>query len=59
LPFVFPSQVEKQIGERRKISFHGTGLSVAPEMNFNEIVAGSANLEEVTFKLVTQFHVQW
>lgn len=41
-----PPEVEKQIGERRKISFHGVGLSIAPEMNFNEITAGCANLEE-------------
>ncbi|XP_039007922.1 glycerol-3-phosphate acyltransferase, chloroplastic-like [Hibiscus syriacus] len=27
-----PSQVEKEIGERRIIGFHGTGLSVAPEI---------------------------
>ncbi|KAK8587408.1 hypothetical protein V6N13_086395 [Hibiscus sabdariffa] len=27
-----PSQVEKEIGERRLIGFHGTGLSVGPEI---------------------------
>lgn len=41
-----PPQVEKHIGERRKISFHGVGLSVAPEMDYNEIAAGCANPEE-------------
>ncbi|XP_058085693.1 glycerol-3-phosphate acyltransferase ATS12, chloroplastic-like [Magnolia sinica] len=41
-----PPQVEKQIGERRMISYHGVGLSVAPEMSFNEITAGIANPEE-------------
>ncbi|KAF8380748.1 hypothetical protein HHK36_028238 [Tetracentron sinense] len=41
-----PPQVEKEIGERRVISFHGTGLSVAPEISFNEIAAGCENSEE-------------
>ncbi|XP_072962496.1 glycerol-3-phosphate acyltransferase ATS12, chloroplastic isoform X1 [Typha angustifolia] len=41
-----PPQVEKQIGERRTISFHGVGLSVAPEMNFTEVTAHCENLEE-------------
>ncbi|KAK8692920.1 hypothetical protein V6N13_070523 [Hibiscus sabdariffa] len=36
-----PSQVEKEIGERRIIGFHGTGLSVAPE-----IVAAGEKSEE-------------
>ncbi|CAL9052977.1 unnamed protein product [Musa banksii] len=40
-----PPEVEKQIGERRKISFHGIGLSVAPEMNYDEITAGCENPE--------------
>ncbi|KAL8254462.1 hypothetical protein R6Q59_032683 [Mikania micrantha] len=34
-----PPQVEKEIGERRLISFQGAGLSVAPKTNFNEITA--------------------
>ena len=29
-------QVEKEIGEKRIISFHGVGLSVAPAINFSE-----------------------
>ncbi|NP_001290538.1 glycerol-3-phosphate acyltransferase, chloroplastic [Elaeis guineensis] len=41
-----PQQVEKQIGERRTISFHGVGLSVAPELNFNELTAGCETPEE-------------
>ncbi|WOK99042.1 glycerol-3-phosphate acyltransferase, chloroplastic-like [Canna indica] len=41
-----PPEVEKQIGERRQISFHGIGLSVAPEMNFEEIAAGCENSEQ-------------
>ncbi|KAL5794627.1 hypothetical protein ACOSP7_003221 [Xanthoceras sorbifolium] len=41
-----PPQVEKEIGEKRAISFHGTGLSVAPEINFMDIVAACGNPEE-------------
>ncbi|KAL8112729.1 hypothetical protein AgCh_020149 [Apium graveolens] len=41
-----PAQVEKEIGERRVIAFHGTGLSIAPPINFNEITNGCKNPEE-------------
>ncbi|KAL6008210.1 hypothetical protein ACLOJK_033716 [Asimina triloba] len=41
-----PAQVEKQIGERRMISYHGVGVSVAPEMSYNEIAGGIDNPEE-------------
>ncbi|KAK1326265.1 hypothetical protein QJS10_CPA01g02960 [Acorus calamus] len=41
-----PPQVEKQIGERRMISYHGVGLSVASEMNFKTIASGLDNPEE-------------
>ncbi|KAK9274990.1 hypothetical protein L1049_022247 [Liquidambar formosana] len=41
-----PPQVEKDIGERRVISFHGAGLSVAPEISFLEITAACGNPEE-------------
>eukprot|EP00268_Persea_americana_P056643 TRINITY_DN6708_c0_g1_i3.p1 TRINITY_DN6708_c0_g1~~TRINITY_DN6708_c0_g1_i3.p1 ORF type:complete len:423 (+),score=87.38 TRINITY_DN6708_c0_g1_i3:409-1677(+) len=41
-----PPQVEKQIGERRLISYHGVGLSVAPEMSFSEIASDFENHEE-------------
>ncbi|KAM1787342.1 hypothetical protein ACFX13_038230 [Malus domestica] len=41
-----PPQVEKEIGERRMISFHGTGLSVAPEITFSDITASCQNSEE-------------
>ncbi|KAJ9537015.1 hypothetical protein OSB04_029748 [Centaurea solstitialis] len=34
-----PLQVEKEIGEKRLVSFHGTGISVAPELNFQEVTA--------------------
>jgi len=42
-----PPQVEREIGEKRKIGFHGVGISVAPEINFNEFVATIRNQEEV------------
>ncbi|KAK4389713.1 Glycerol-3-phosphate acyltransferase, chloroplastic [Sesamum angolense] len=32
-------EVEKEIGEKRVISFHGVGLSVAPEISYKEITA--------------------
>ncbi|XP_039142074.1 glycerol-3-phosphate acyltransferase ATS12, chloroplastic isoform X5 [Dioscorea cayenensis subsp. rotundata] len=38
--------VEKAIGERRTIAYGGVGLSVAPEMSFNEITAGCVNPEK-------------
>lgn len=56
-----PPQVEKQIGEKRLISYHGVGLSVAPEMSFNEIAADVGHPEEAKaaftqalFKSVTE-----
>ncbi|KAK4368789.1 hypothetical protein RND71_012581 [Anisodus tanguticus] len=44
-----PPQVEKNIGEKRVISFHGTGISVAPKIDFHE-VAGA--LEDPEAKMV-------
>ncbi|KAH7514894.1 hypothetical protein FEM48_Zijuj11G0138700 [Ziziphus jujuba var. spinosa] len=41
-----PPQVEKDVGEKRLISFHGVGLSVAPEVNFSEISASCKTSEE-------------
>ncbi|PWA39262.1 glycerol-3-phosphate O-acyltransferase, chloroplast [Artemisia annua] len=41
-----PPQVEKEIGERRVISYHGAGLSVAPKMEYNEVTASSKGPEE-------------
>ncbi|XP_019058197.1 PREDICTED: glycerol-3-phosphate acyltransferase, chloroplastic isoform X2 [Tarenaya hassleriana] len=41
-----PPQVEKEIGERRVISFHGTGLSVAPEISYSDVVANCSNPNE-------------
>ncbi|KAL0716361.1 hypothetical protein Bca4012_065683 [Brassica carinata] len=32
-----PPKVEKEIGERRLVGFHGTGLSVAPEISFSDV----------------------
>ncbi|GJM91582.1 hypothetical protein PR202_ga07968 [Eleusine coracana subsp. coracana] len=40
-----PQQVEKEIGERRMISFHGVGLSAAEEMKYEEI-ANTKNIDE-------------
>ncbi|XP_021887189.1 glycerol-3-phosphate acyltransferase, chloroplastic isoform X1 [Carica papaya] len=42
-----PPQVEKEIGERRVVSFHGVGLSLAPEISFTEITAACESPEEV------------
>ncbi|KAI7743030.1 hypothetical protein M8C21_032695 [Ambrosia artemisiifolia] len=41
-----PPQVEKEIGEKRLISFHGTGISVAPEVNFQKATASCGSPEE-------------
>ncbi|KAK4420332.1 Glycerol-3-phosphate acyltransferase ATS12, chloroplastic [Sesamum alatum] len=41
-----PAQVEKEIGEKRVISFHGVGLSVAPKISFEEITATLEDPEE-------------
>uniref|UniRef100_A0A251UHM6 Putative glycerol-3-phosphate O-acyltransferase, chloroplast n=1 Tax=Helianthus annuus TaxID=4232 RepID=A0A251UHM6_HELAN len=41
-----PPQVEIEIGERRVISFHGAGLSVAPKIDFNEITASCGGPDE-------------
>lgn len=40
-------QVEKEIGEKRVMTFHGAGLSVAPKISFQEIAAASGTSEEV------------
>ncbi|XP_071737435.1 glycerol-3-phosphate acyltransferase, chloroplastic [Rutidosis leptorrhynchoides] len=41
-----PAQVEKDIGEERLIGYHGTGISVAPEVNFQKVTASCASPEE-------------
>ncbi|KAL4199516.1 hypothetical protein AMTRI_Chr03g51530 [Amborella trichopoda] len=41
-----PRVVEKEIGERREISFHGVGISLGQEMNFNDITSGIEDSEE-------------
>ncbi|GAY32924.1 hypothetical protein CUMW_283950 [Citrus unshiu] len=41
-----PPQVEREVGEKRVISFHGAGLSVAPEISFADIITASKNPEE-------------
>ncbi|CAL0331600.1 unnamed protein product [Lupinus luteus] len=41
-----PMKVEKEIGEKRIISFHGTGLSVAPEISFSDTTAACESPEK-------------
>ncbi|KAL6515125.1 hypothetical protein OROHE_018757 [Orobanche hederae] len=41
-----PPQVEKEIGERRVISFHGVGLSVAPSINYHEFTSALEDQEK-------------
>lgn len=41
-----PPQVEKDIGEKRLIGFHGTGISVGPEINFQEATASCCGSPE-------------
>lgn len=45
--FFFFSQVEKEVGERRIVSFHGTGLSAAPAVSFSSIIDSAEQSEEV------------
>lgn len=40
-----PQKVEKEIGEKRIISFNGAGLSVAPEISFSKTTAACENPE--------------
>ncbi|PIN10631.1 Glycerol-3-phosphate 1-O-acyltransferase [Handroanthus impetiginosus] len=42
-----PLQVEKEIGEKRVISFHGVGLSVGPKISYQEITAALKDPEKV------------
>ncbi|GMY29665.1 glycerol-3-phosphate acyltransferase, chloroplastic isoform X2 [Fagus crenata] len=41
-----PLEVEKEIGEKRFIAFHGVGLSVSPGISFSEISTACENPEE-------------
>ncbi|KAK6140961.1 hypothetical protein DH2020_025294 [Rehmannia glutinosa] len=41
-----PPQVEKEIGEKRVISFQGVGLSVAPKISYQEVTAALEDPEE-------------
>ncbi|XP_051137109.1 glycerol-3-phosphate acyltransferase, chloroplastic [Andrographis paniculata] len=41
-----PLQVEKEIGEKRVISFHGVGLSAAPEISYRDVTAAFKGSEE-------------
>ncbi|XP_015574486.1 glycerol-3-phosphate acyltransferase, chloroplastic isoform X2 [Ricinus communis] len=49
-----PPEVQKEIGERRMISFHGAGLSIAPEISFSEIAVACEDHEEVLYDSVTE-----
>lgn len=40
-------QVEKEIGEKRIISYHGAGISLAPEISFSDTTASCENPEKV------------
>lgn len=40
--------MEKEIGERREISFHGVGVSVAPAIDYQKIYSALEDLDEVT-----------
>lgn len=53
---IFFSQVEKDIGEKRVISFHGVGLSVASEIKFQEIAGSYENPNEVSSLAMLAFH---
>ncbi|CAL5323930.1 unnamed protein product [Camellia sinensis] len=39
--------VEKEIEERREISFHRVGISMAPPVSFQDIVASHGDFEEI------------
>lgn len=41
-----PAQVEKEIGEKRVISFHGVGISVEPEINYYDVSLGCKTEED-------------
>nr|GEX74494.1 glycerol-3-phosphate acyltransferase, chloroplastic [Tanacetum cinerariifolium] len=41
-----PPQAEKEIGERRVISYHSARLSVAPKIDYDEVTASSEGPEE-------------
>lgn len=41
-----PAQVEKEIGEKRVISFHGVGVSAAPAITYSGVALGCESDEE-------------
>ncbi|GMH26781.1 hypothetical protein Nepgr_028624 [Nepenthes gracilis] len=51
-----PPQVEKEIGEKRVMSFHGAGLSVAPKINFGDFTRGCQNEEEAKSLYTQEFY---
>lgn len=40
--------MEKEIGERREISFHGVGVSVGPAVDYHKIYSALDDPDEVT-----------
>ncbi|KAL2619872.1 hypothetical protein R1flu_000077 [Riccia fluitans] len=40
-----PRQVEKELGERRIIGYHGVAMAVGPELRFDELTAGTTSEE--------------
>ncbi|KOM45511.1 hypothetical protein LR48_Vigan06g081700 [Vigna angularis] len=44
-----PLKVEKEIGEKRIISFHGAGISVAPAISFSQATATCENPEKASY----------
>ncbi|KAK2427674.1 glycerol-3-phosphate acyltransferase, chloroplastic [Trifolium repens] len=51
-----PLKVEKEIGEKRIISYHGTGISVAPEVSFSNATAACENPEKAKEAYSKAFH---
>lgn len=51
-----PPQVEKEIGEQRRLSHHGVGLSVGTEINFSEVAIHYENKEEAKTAFSVALH---
>ncbi|KMT11376.1 hypothetical protein BVRB_5g107070 [Beta vulgaris subsp. vulgaris] len=51
-----PAQVEKEIGEKRVMQYHGVGLSAGPEINYNDLSLGCENEEEAKSAYTKALH---
>lgn len=51
-----PPQVEKEIGEQRKLSHHGVGLSVGTEINFDEVTVHFEDREKAKTAFSAALH---